>query len=76
MVNIINSEYQCKVIVSNIFAGCEEGDVKVVNGLDNEGTVLMCLDGLWTMISESGWDTQEAQVACRTLGYPTNGILL
>ena len=65
------------MIVSNIFfVGCVDGDIKVVNGMDNEGTVLMCLNGLWSMISEDGWDTQEAQVTCRTLGYPTNGIIL
>lgn len=56
-----------------MLSGCTEGEVKVVLGSENEGTVVICKDGLWAMVSGSGWDTTEAQVTCRTLGYPTNG---
>lgn len=58
--------------------GCDEGDIKLVNqnGNDNEGTVLMCLDGLWSMISDQGWDSNEAEVVCRSLGFQTEGIVL
>ena len=53
--------------------GCTEGDVKLVMGSDNEGTVVMCLNGLWSMISDQGWDGNEAEVLCRSLGFQTEG---
>ncbi len=47
--------------------------MKLVSGTENEGLVLMCLDDLWSMIDQNSWDNQDAQVACRSLGYPTLG---
>ena len=38
-----------------------------------EGTVELCLDGLWGLIDESGWGLNDARVVCEQLGYGTTG---
>ena len=61
-----------KVISCNL--DCENGDVKLVGGnSDNEGTVEVCFDHLWGLISESGWNQKDAEVVCRELGYNPEG---
>ena len=53
---------------------CENGDVKLVGGSsNNEGTVQVCFDHLWGLISESGWNQKDAEVVCRELGYNPEG---
>ena len=34
-----------------------------------EGTVEICFDNLWGLIADAGWNSQNAQVVCRQLGY-------
>ena len=61
------------VLYDHPISGCDDGEVKLVSGTDNEGIILMCFDGLWSMISQDSWENQDAKVACRSLGYPTLG---
>ena len=41
---------------------------------DYEGTVEICFNNLWGLVSESGWSTTDAEVTCRQLGYEPSGI--
>ena len=49
---------------------CQSGDVRLVEG-DNEGegTVEICNDHIWGLISDAGWNDIDAEVVCRQLGY-------
>ena len=49
--------------------GCTNGMVKLVGGNDTMGTVLVCQDGFWSMVGDSGWDASEAAVVCGQLGF-------
>ena len=64
--------------VHRVTADCVEGDIRLTNNQTTaEGTVLgtveVCFDNLWGLISESGWSEQDAQVSCRQLGYQAEG---
>ena len=49
---------------------CTEGDVRLIDGpSDIEGTLEICHDDLWGLISDSGWSDSDAEVVCRELGY-------
>ena len=55
-------------------AGCEDGDVKLVDGSStNEGRVEVCIDNQWGTVTDDGWSSSDAKVVCRQLGYPTYG---
>ena len=55
-------------------ADCTNGDVRLTGGdYDSEGTVEVCFNRLWGTIADSGWDSNDADVICKQLGYPTSG---
>ena len=50
--------------------GCSNGDVRLIGGgFDNEGTVQVCYNNLWGLISDSNWDNNDTSVICNQLGY-------
>ena len=61
---------QCFNIILALILECTEGEIHLVNGpTENEGTVEICFDDLWGLISDSGWGDSDAEVVCRQLGY-------
>ena len=36
----------------------------------------MCYDGVWGTVCNSGWETAEARVVCRQLGYSSSGTII
>ena len=55
---------------------CTHGDIRLESGRnDREGTLRVCIGGTWSTVCNSGWDSQDAAIACRQLGFPTSGIL-
>ena len=55
---------------------CTNGEVRLVSGRINlEGTVQVCVFGYWGTICHNSWDSRDAYVACKQLGYPTIGKL-
>ncbi len=54
---------------------CAHGDTRLVPiiSLEALGRVEVCLSGAWSSICGSNWDTSDAAVVCRQLGYTENG---
>ena len=55
---------------------CDDGDIRLA-GLQNpmSGRVEVCYDGLWGSVCSSGWNTPDAAVVCRQLGFSSSGNL-
>ena len=56
------------------FTGCTDGDIRLTGGgSETEGTVEVCHDQTWGMVSGLGWGEEDARVTCRQLQLPENG---
>ena len=50
------------------------GKVCLVGGANsNEGRVEVCVNGMWGTVSNYQWDSREATVVCKQLGYQNPG---
>ena len=58
------------VCISLYSTACLNGEVKLIGGkYSNEGTVLVCYNNLWGLISDTAWSNGDARVVCRSLGH-------
>ena len=57
---------------------CTEGDVRLAKGHRSayDGSVEVCLDGMWITVCNAAWDINDATVVCRQLGYDGGQCLL
>ena len=53
---------------------CTDGSIRLADGIiENEGRVEVCMDGVWGIICDQGWDKTDAHVVCTQMGHPELG---
>ena len=57
-------------------APCTNGQIRLAGNTNvpQEGRVEYCLNNNWGTICHNSWGATDAQVACRQLGYLTEGL--
>ena len=56
--------------------GCTDGEAVLTFGSSpSEGTVEVCTSGFWSTVCSPNWDSREASIVCRQLGFPSIGVL-
>ena len=53
---------------------CTDGQIRLRGGTTvREGRVEICISGVWGTICDTFWDSREARVVCRQLGFLSIG---
>ena len=53
---------------------CTQGDIRLITSTATSGLVEICNNHVWGTVCDDLWDNNDAQVACRQLGFSTTGI--
>ena len=53
---------------------CCDGSIRLRGGsVARQGRVEICVEGRWGTVCDTYWDSRDAGVVCRQLGYPSLG---
>ena len=56
-------------------ATCTYGDIRLQDGQTPlEGRVEICVNNQWGTVCDDFWDSTDANVACRQLGFSPTGV--
>ena len=56
---------------------CINGEVRLLGDInDSEGRVEICINKMWESVCDYSWDTADANVVCKQLGYQPSGRLV
>ena len=65
------------LLMHELYTGsnCTDNDIRLVgSGLESQGRLDVCINGVWGSVCDDGWTDVNAIVVCRQLGYEANGI--
>ena len=59
----------------SLIIGCRSGEIRLVDGASSaEGRVEICLNDEWGTVCNRMWDSTDAAVVCRQLGFTDAGV--
>ena len=58
-----------------VYAGCTSGALRLAGSgsFSTQGRLEICYSNQWGTVCDDDWDSTDAKVACRQLGYSTYG---
>ena len=85
---IINCVYNENELCHNLFClfdicteyisareNCTDGELRLRDGTTSrEGRVEICYEHQWRTVCDNNWEAEDAQVACRQLGFSSYGM--